>query len=238
MARIVRIRDLDGRMMTCSKPDDKTWREVVERARLPRRYGRCIRHWLSGDDITEEMERSVKSYLDRVGYLLILDDPDDGILTDYKEMRDRVAMIPISSCAVVEDFAYGAKNTEDAVSIVDFQDEDTMSQEERGVVDSLRKPKRIPPSIQYLQGKRKRMDEFLEEKPGAAVTYRPVDTENVFTFENRRWRIDPSVKQYQGVEQKDEVFYAMDQVVCVRWQGMLFFCDQDWVEISQYVAEM
>lgn len=45
MARIVQIRDLDGHMMTCSKQEDTTWKEVVERAKLPRRYLWCLRHW-------------------------------------------------------------------------------------------------------------------------------------------------------------------------------------------------
>lgn len=34
------------------------------------------------------------------------------------------------------------------------------------------------------------------------------------------------------------MYYAMDQVICIRWQGMLFFCDQDWEEITQSVTQV
>lgn len=238
MPRSIRIFDLNGRMISCTKNSEQTWKEVMEKAGLPRRFGYCLRHWLAGGEVDDSMEKRIKEYLDRVGYILIQDAPDDGIISDYKEMRDRVATIPASASAQTEDIMYGTvRHADEDAAFVGRQRQD-MTRTEAAVMERLTRAKGVAAWHDELEKKRQRIRAVNVAHPDMKVAYVPVDTENEFSFGGKRWRISPDVKQYQPKAVGDDLLYDMDQVVCVEAHDMTLFYDQDWYEITGKVEEI
>lgn len=232
MSRSIRIIDLNGKMLACIKGQDQTWSQVVQRSGIPSRFSYCQRHWMSEGDVESAAEKNTKSFLDRVGYILIQDAPDDGILNDYKEMRDRVATYPASMCAVADDIMYGTTRSSEEGRGIAESDVEAMTKSERAVYESLTRPRKIPDSVIRIREKRRRIDQMRADNPLAQISFCVVDRSNEFSYLGQTYRIHESVKQYAGVSVKDDVLYDMDRIVVADTQGRLRFYDQEYNALS------
>lgn len=212
----------------------QTWSDVVQRARLPKRFEFCLRHWMSEDPIDTETEERIKAYLDRVGYILIQDRPDSKIVTDYKALRDKLALVPISGIPQLENMLY-SQSDEEVKPIPVRGTSDQMTKAETKVYNALTKPRRIPPAILRLQEKRKRIDELHERCPGVKVSFVRVDTDNVFKYAGQTWVINSVVKQYAPKDVHGDLLYDMDHVACAEYLGNVTFYDEDFVDITNSV---
>lgn len=240
MASSIIIKDLNGRKLAVVKGADQTWSQVVQQARLPDRYPYCEKHWMSGDGVETDKERFVKAYLDRIGYILIQDAPDDGILTDYKNMRNRVAEIPASACAEVENILYGVTRPADEgfsfgeQACTDEGAGGTNSKKAQKVLDSLnRGGKTVSKEIGMRQERRRRINAMKKAHPNAKVVFCRVDTSNEFLYAGQRYLLDAAVEGYQPKVLKDgDVYYEMDTIIVVDTADGVFFCDQQGYEIG------
>lgn len=238
MASTLRIVDLNGKTINIFRGQDQTWADVVSRAKLPARFEFCLRHWMSDDPVDTETEERIKAYLSRVGYILIQDKPDGRIITDYKELRDKVAMIPVSGYPKLENLYYGnLDEMSESGTVPGRENSERMTKAEKKVYDALTKPKRVPASIKKMQEKRKRIDEVRAKHPGANFVYAIVDTDNDFTFKGKRYHID-HLRQYEPKAVRDDLLYDMDHVVCVKDKGNVFFYDEDFYDITVHVSEV
>ena len=239
MASTLRIIDLNGKTINVYRGQDQSWAEVVQKARLPARFDFCLRHWMSDDPMNTETENRIKTYLSRVGYILIQDKPDAKIITDYKELRDKVAMIPIFGYPKLENLYYGnLDEMNEGNTIPGRETSERMTKAEVKVYDALTKPRHIPVVVTEMQEKRKRIDEMRKQYPGANVSYERVDTVNEFTHNGKRFRVD-DLPQYRAKLVKGDYLYDMDQVVCVEdHHGHVLFYDQDFNSISGHVVEI
>ena len=237
MASTLRIIDLNGKTINVYRGQDQSWAEVVQKARLPARFDFCLRHWMSDDPMDTETENRIKTYLSRVGYILIQDKPDAKIITDYKELRDKVAMIPIFGYPKLENLYYGnLDEMNEGNTIPGRETSERMTKAEVRVYDALTKPRHIPVVVTEMQEKRKRIDEMRKQYPDANVSYERVDTMNEFTYNGKRFRVD-DLPQYRAKLVKGDYLYDMDQVICVEDHGHVLFYDQDFNSISGHVVE-
>lgn len=183
-------------------------------------------------------EERIKAYLDRVGYILIQDDPDGGIVTDYRDMRDSVVFVPISGNTQLENLFYA--HSEDDADMKRYiprrESSSDMTKAEKRVYNSLMKPRRIPKEITRLQEKRKRIDALHAAHPEAYITFVPVDTENRFRYDGKEWRIN-DIPQYRPKNIRGDVWYDMDHVVCAKCKDGIHWFDQEFREISGHVHE-
>ena len=237
MASVIKIVDLDGKTINIMRGKEQSWREVIEKANLPKRFDFCIKHWMSDDSEDTAAEELVKAYLDRVGYIVIQDSPDASILTDYKEARDKIAILPVSSSYHLENMFY-SNNEESGNGFIPEQrmSETLMTQREQKVYDALTKPKKIPPEIKRLQEKRARIDAMRKAHPDVFTSFLPVDTDNCFQYEGKKYRID-DLEQYRPRRIRGEDVYDMDQVVCAKCADGIFWYDQEFNTIDGHVHE-
>lgn len=237
MASVLRIVDLNGRTINIIKGQEQSWSDVVAKAKLPSRFDFCLRHWMSDDPLDIKMETRIKDYLDRVGYILIQDQPGGQIITDYKQLRDKIALVPVSSVNQLENLFYSHVDDEPETPTIDRDTSADMTKTEKKIYASLMQPRKVSKHITKLQEKRKRIDEMRRQHPSATVTFERVDTANEFVHDSKRFRID-DLPQYRAKIVKDDCLYDMDQVVCVEDHGDVLFYDQDFNSISGHVVEI
>lgn len=236
MASTLRIVDLNGKTINIFRGQDQSWAEVVSKAKLPARFDFCLRHWMSDDAMDAQTEERIKAYLDRVGYILIQDKPDATIITDYKELRDKVALIPVSGYPQLENLFYGNRDDTENMEVIPGRDNtENMTQAETKVYDALTKPRRAPADIEKRREKRKRIDAMRAQYPDAEVVFMRVDTANEFEYGGRRWRID-GAKQYEPKVVHGDLLYDMDQVACIKCGEGTMFYDQDFNSITGHVT--
>ena len=236
MASALRIVDLNGKTINVVKGQDQTWSEVVSRANLPSRFEFCLRHWMSDDPIDTATEEHIKQYLDRVGYILIQDKPDSTILTDYKELRDKVALVPVSGLPQLENLFYGSLDDMTDSSIVPARESsERMTKVEAKVYGALMRPKKVPKTITKLQEKRKRIDHMRSNYPGVATEFVRVDTGNEFEYRGKWYKVD-GLKQYEPKVVRDDLLYDMDHIVCITADDGAHFYDEDFVEVTDHVV--
>lgn len=236
MASALRIVDLNGKTINVVRGQDQTWSEVVSRANLPSRFEFCLRHWMSDDPIDTATEEHIKQYLDRVGYILIQDKPDSTILTDYKELRDKVALVPVSGLPQLENLFYGSLDEMTDSSIVPARESsERMTKVEAKVYGALMRPKKVPKTITKLQEKRKRIDHMRSNYPGVATEFVRVDTGNEFEYRGKRYKVD-GLKQYEPKVVRDDLLYDMDHIVCITADDGAHFYDEDFVEVTDHVV--
>lgn len=236
MASVLRIVDLNGRTINIMKGKTQNWAEVVQKANLPSRFEFCLRHWMSDDPLDTRTEEYIKDYLDRVGYILIQDKPDGKVLTDYKNLRDRIAMVPVSSVNQLENLFYShAEDNDMPVRGVDRDNPSDMTKTEKKIHAALTMPRHAPKQITKLQQKRKHIDEMRAAHPNAVVSYVTVNTDNEFEYNGARRRIN-GLKQYAPKNVGGDLLYDMDQVVCVEDDGGVFFYDQNFEDITGSVV--
>lgn len=190
---------------------------------------------MSEADIEGNAEKYVKRYLDRVGYILIQDMPDDGILTDYKEMRNRVAEVPASACAEVEDLLYGTTHAaEEMSSFLSEHPEMNPEGKAKRIYEALTKPKKLPKVIKEMQTRRERVDRMYKEHKGAHTIRCRVDAEGKFKVRDVMYSISDEVKAYQSIRTKDDVYYEMDTIIVLRdADGRMYFYDQEYRPIDE-----
>ena len=233
MASALRIVDLNGKTINVVKGQEQTWSEVVSRANLPARFDFCLRHWMSNDPIDTATEEHIKQYLDRVGYILIQDKPDSSILTDYKELRDKVALVPVSGLPQLENLFYG--NLDEMTDVVPVREtSERMTKVEAKVYGALMRPKKIPKTITKLQEKRKRIDHMRANYPGVVTEFVRVDTNNEFEYRGKRYKV--TGKQYEPKVVRDDLLYDMDHIVCITADDGAHFYDEDFVEVTDRVV--
>lgn len=237
MASALRIIDLNGKTINVIKGQDQTWKEVVSKAQLPARFDFCLRHWMSDDPIDTQTEEHIKEYLDRVGYILIQDKPDSTILTDYKELRDKVALIPVSGLPQLENLFYGSLDEIADGGIIPVRESsERMTKVEAKVYGALMKPKKIPPSITRIQEKRKRIDRMREMYNNPMVEFARVDTDGAFQYDGTEWIIF-GAKQYEPKAVRGDLLYDMDHIACIKVKDGIHFYDQDFVEVTDRVIQ-
>lgn len=74
-----------------------------------------------------------------------------------------------------------------------------------------------------------RMKRVCQQYPGASITWLRVDTENVFVWKEKRYRIDHP--DYAPVRLACDVYYPMDRIGILLWQGNLHCFTQKLDEI-------
>lgn len=234
MASALRIIDLNGRAINIIKGSHQKWADVVKKANLPKRFDFCLRHWMSEDPLDIVAEERVKGYLDRVGYILIQDKPDGKIITDYKEIRDRVALIPISCIPQLENMFYGSSDESSGGFNPNYEDTEHMTRREKKIYGSLVEPRVTNKSINARAERRKRIDSMRLAHPDATVAFVLVDTDNCFRFDGRRYRID-DIPQYRPKDVRGDLLYDMDQVICVSDASDVYFYDQEFNTLDGHV---
>lgn len=241
MASVLRIIDLNGRTINIIKGRDQSWADVVDKANLPKRFDFCIRHWMSDDPLNTTTEEKIKAYLDRVGYILIQDKPDGKIITDYKELRDAVALIPVSGISQLENAFYSRNRADDldtAPLIPERATETQMTKAEKKIYNALTKPRVKVKRITALQQRRKNIDAMYAKYPGVMTERCVVNTDNEFRYDGKEWIIYPGLKQYLAKDVRGELLYDMDMVICFRYDGKYVFMDMNYVDITRYVKEI
>lgn len=234
MASVLRIVDPNGKTINVLKGQNQSWAEVVNKANLPARFDYCLRHWMEDEDIDAKTEEMIKSYLDRVGYILIQDKPDASIITDYKELRDKVALIPASGYPQLENMFYGSSD-ETVVSIPGRDSSTRMTKAETKVYNALTKPRKIPTLITEIQERRERIDKMREAHPGCVVDFVVVDTENMFVWNGHMWEVG-QIWQYKAKLVHGELLFDMDHIACICDGDNYYFYDQEYVDITNHVA--
>ena len=157
----------------------------------------------------------VKGFLDRCGYLLLRDGPGDT-LTNYKEMARGRTEIAASSCpSYIQDRFHGSA----AILREDAAEEGRRFDsilETAGDVSA-----RTKPSANHVESKFDRLERAHREYPQCAFDSCRVDTDNVFCWLGRRYRIDERAKQYAPFPTREGDYFVMDRVIVIHDRGLI-----------------
>lgn len=177
-------------------------------------------------------ESKVKYMLEGLANIILRPDMS-GLLTEYQKMKIAKYEIPLSSCvSAMEDEVYSRRakkdNGEEQKKLEMYMDETARKFDEAKAARLKNQPVKrkvrefAPTRRKKIEAARKEYDiEFFE-------TCR-VDTDNVFVFRGKYYRIPADNASYAGKELKDgDVIYDMDRILCaVNKDGILFFFDMN-----------
>ena len=156
----------------------------------------------------------MKRFLDSVAYCLLLGQTK-GIETDYKKAKHARREIPASSCpSFIGNMLYASGGVSDQAD----RDENAWFQEMLEEIDE-KTEKHEPVRV------RKEFPESRFHKLRRigirGGQWCAVDTDGVFEFDGKKYRIDPDAAQYHSVETDLGDLYDMDRVLVV--DGMQFY---------------
>ena len=203
----------NGEKRTYYCGDEQSWEQIITEKILPYWEQYCDTNWISwiNHEAVYAPERRVKSFLDRLGWLLI--EGAEGIESKYKAMTHRVREIPVTECpADITDLLYS-----DRIPPFDEEDEDHFE----GVVERLaevdkRKPR---PRKDWPKTRFEKIEEIKRTFPGCRLTWCIVDGENTFEYDGRKYEVPEEMRGYIDDMQ-------MDRILAVENDKALRFYDQ------------
>lgn len=138
-------------------------------------------------------------------------------MSSYKTAANRKREIPVSSCPTqFEHHLYSGKQVKNAKA------EKALFAALLDNLDANGPPvsRNDKPGKKHVQAETNahRIAAIKAQFPGCIFAFCYVDTENVFTYDGRRFQIDISVQAYQPKETKHGLLYDVDQIVIVQSQ--------------------
>lgn len=200
----------DGKMRTYFRGDDQTWADVIQTVVLPDWQEYCNDHWIdySNHESMWSFEKRTKAFLDRVAWLILSDDPGDGIESNYKAMSHLVTEIPASECPPDVSDQFYSQRTQPA----EDTGEDARFENLMDKLDSKdTRPKRTPKK-KKIETRFDRISRICREYPSAKRTWCCVDADNCFEYDGREYRMPYEVYGYSS---ENERMDSMDRVLVV-----------------------
>lgn len=190
----------------------------------------CENGWMSNSTNTGLFSREsrIKSFLSSLGYFLIMG--ADDIVTDYKQLMNGKREIPVSSCpSFIEDRVYGNVHVNNS-ELAQKTEKETFEQIMENAdykADKRYKPPNAKPRKKRTPSQFEKERKICKECNISELSSAVVDTENEFTVQGRKYRIDTEAcPQYLPKETKIGILYDMDRIYwAVDKQGNLFFFD-------------
>lgn len=147
----------------------------------------------------------VKRLLDSLAYCLLLGNTKD-IETDYKKVMHAKREIPASNCpSFVENIFYAAGSVTDPIDREECASFRVMAEQLDEQAEKYENKVRREPT-------ESRHAKYLRMGIRDGEWCR-VDTDGVFEYRGRRYRIDPFEAQYQPVETEIGLLYGMDRIL-------------------------
>lgn len=213
----------DGRTKTFYRGENQTWSEIVRDVILPSWERYCNEHWV--DFVTHEslwsFEKRTKNFLDRIGWLILLDGAECSGDSKFKEQHRTATQIPASECpADISDYLYSVRG------ITDAQAEDERFQV---LTDKLDAGKPVVPSSskrKKIKTRFERIEEIRKQHANAKMKWCIVDSENRFEYAGTKYTLPLDAAAYtQWVGEGDEL-RTMDRVLVVD-DGCIMLYDQN-----------
>lgn len=90
----------------------------------------------------------------------------------------------------------------------------------------------------FPRTRRQKIEDMRKKYGIVSFSFVRVDTQNVFTYKNKYYKINDDVAQYQGKQTLDgDMIYDMDQIICAETsEGDLVFFDMNIEPITNNVA--
>lgn len=176
------------------------------------------------DTSVPNREGRIKSFLDACAYLILRDNAEDT-LSHYKEMTRGKAEIPVSSCPpsiahMIDGSQFSPVDENVERERFELMMYCLLGSDKTNAVAKKNKSDRIKTRSQRIERAR-------QEHPGCTFDFCPVDTENEFTHNGVRYRIDSSLDDYNPIETKHGLWYGSDQIVIITDpDGSRFFYTQ------------
>ena len=177
-------------------------------------------------------ESKVKYMLEGLANIILRPDMS-GLLTEYQKMKIAKYEIPLSSCAsAMEDEVYSRRakkdNGEEQKKLEMYMDEAARKFDEAKAARLKNQPVKRKVR-EFAPTRRKKIEAVRKEYDIESFETCRVDTDNVFVFRGKYYRIPADNASYAGKELKDgDVIYDMDRILCaVNKDGILFFFDMN-----------
>ena len=197
--------------------EGQSWKQIIEETILPRWSEYCGQAWISvnHEDVFAP-EKRVKWFLDKLGYLMSLDEPG-GVQSPRKEMSIKARELPLSECpSSVNDMVYAARGTLSA------DDKDSAEWErfelltEKVDAAAGRKP---PQKKQRPATRFEKLERIRKRWPGCEFAWIYINDDNTFSFGDSEYRISNDLEQYRKEETGEGDFANMSDVLVVSRKG-------------------
>lgn len=203
--------------------DHQTWGEIIETVILPKWAAYCNSHWIdyNNHDFKWSFENRVKAFLDRLGWLFMMDSPSKKIESEYKTMVHKVMEIPMTECMPSVGDMYYSQRT----SPIDSEEEAGRFQ---GLLDRLdmidKRPKR-PPNYKKKDTRFNRIERIRKQSPNARFTWCIVDGDNGFLYDGKEYVIPDGDHGYHKNTGDDNV-NSFDRILVVDHGSRIDFYSQ------------
>lgn len=158
----------------------------------------------------------MKRFLDSLAYCILIGNTRD-IETDYKKVMHAKREIPVSSCpAAIDNMLYASGGTTSQINEEECASFRVMVEELDERADKYENKKL----------RRERKDSRYAKRLRAGIRdgeWCRVDTDGIFEFGGRRYRIDSGEEQYLPVETEFGLLYDMDRVLASGADGTEFY---------------
>ena len=174
-------------------------------------------------------ESKVKYMLEGLANIILRPDMS-GLLTEYQKMKIAKYEIPLSSCAsILEDELYSRHvkkdNGEEMEKLEMYMAEAARKFDEAKASKMKNQPSKKKPKTFPLT-RRQKIEKARKEYGIATFEFCRVDTDNVFCWKGKYFRIPSYNPEYEPKKLKDgDLIYDMDQVLCAETQdgSIMFF---------------
>lgn len=177
-------------------------------------------------------ESKVKYMLDGLANIILRPDMK-GLLTEYQKMKIAKYEIPISSCSsVLEDELYSKRakkdNGEEQKKLEMYMDE-TARKFDEAKASRIKNKMPKKKAKEFHPTRRKKIEAVRKEYDIVSFAFCRVNTDNVFSFKGRYYKISPENQVYAGKTLKDgDVIFDMDSILCAENKdGIIFFFDMN-----------
>ena len=177
-------------------------------------------------------ESKVKFMLDGLANIILRPNMS-GLLTEYQKMKIAKYEIPISSCAsLLEDEVYSRRtkkdNGEEQQKLEMYMDE-TARKFDEAKASRLKNKMQKKKVKEFHPTRRQKIEQVKREYDIASLESCRVDTDNVFMFHGKYYRIPHDNESYAGKVLRDgDIIFDMDRVMCAENKdGIIFFFDMN-----------
>lgn len=190
------------------------------------------KNWISQGQRMFDPESKVKYMLEGLANIILRPDMS-GLLTEYQKMKIAKYEIPLSSCAsTMEDEVYSRRakkdNGEEEEKLAMYMDDTARKFDEAKAARLKNNPPRQKPKVKVLT-RRQKIEAARQQYSVVSFESVIVDTDNMFFFGGKYFRIPQSNAKYAGKTLQDgDVIYDMDHILCGRTEsGATVFFDMD-----------
>ena len=211
----IKFPDGSSRMYFCG--EGQTWKQIIEESILPDWIGYCNHAWISvnHEDIYAP-EKRVKWFLDKLGFLMSLDDPGE-VQTPHKQMSVMVRELPLSECpSAVSDMVYAVRETLTADSRESGEWERLELLTEKVDAIAGRKP---PEKKKWPETRFEKLQKIRKMWPGCEYNWIYINDDNSFSFGDKEYWISGELPQYQKEDSAEGEFANMSDVLVVSKKG-------------------